>query len=102
MFYKWVSRIRKFVLAKKLVNIYSITFFVFCLWLTFFDGNNLRTQWNLKMMIKELESEKVKFIGLYAKALQEKETLEQNQERFAREKYFMHKENEDIFIITKR
>jgi hypothetical protein len=38
---------------------------------------------------------------LYTKALKEKDILEKNQERFAREKYYMHRENEDIFIIKK-
>jgi hypothetical protein len=56
---------------------------------------------SLKEMIRELESEKEKFNSLYTKALKEKDILEKNQERFAREKYYMHRENEDIFIIKK-
>lgn len=102
MFSKWVSSIIVPLFTKKMVNIYSVTFFVFTLWISFFDGNNLLTQWNLKMMIRELESEKVKFNSLYSKALEEKAVLEKNQQKFAREKYYMHKDNEDIFIIKKR
>jgi len=96
--FEWVNY---YLQTKKLVNIYSFTFFVFGIWMFFFDGNNLQTQMSLKEMIRELESEKEKFNSLYTKALKEKDILEKNQERFAREKYYMHRENEDIFIIKK-
>lgn len=102
MFSKKITSLIRPFLNKKLLNIYSVTFLVFGLWISFFDGNNLHTQWNLKKMIKELESERIKFNGLYSKALVEKDILDKNQERFAREKYYMHKKNEDIFIIKKR
>lgn len=98
IFLDWIN---KQIQTKKLVNIYSFTFLVFGVWMIFFDGNNLRTQMSLKKMIRELESEKEKFNSLYTKALEEKDILENNQERFAREKYYMHRENEDIFIIKK-
>ena len=86
---------------KKYVNKYSITFACFVVWISFIDRHNLITQYRLKSIITEMETEKENYQDLYLKALDEKKLLEKDQEKYAREKYFMHKENEEVFIIKK-
>ncbi|MBK9719697.1 MAG: hypothetical protein IPO85_19700 [Saprospiraceae bacterium] len=46
-----------------------------------------------------MEDQKANYIHLIAEAKQDKFDLEQNYERFAREKYFMSRLDEDVFII---
>ena len=81
------------------VNKYSITLACFVIWISFIDKHNLLTQYRLKTIIYEMEDEKEKYRNLYLEAVDEQKLLEKDQERYAREKYFMHKENEEIFII---
>lgn len=48
-----------------------------------------------------MEAEKINFEDMYMQALEDKKLLEADQEKYAREKYFMHKDNEEVFIIKK-
>ena len=52
-------------------------------------------------MITGLESQKNEYQELYKTAKEEKKLLDSDQERYAREKYFMHKDNEEVYIIKK-
>ncbi len=83
------------------VNKYSISLFCFVVWIGFFDRNNLYTQSKLKSVISELESQKKEYQILYEQAKEEKKILDSDKEKYAREKYFMHKDNEEVFIIKK-
>jgi hypothetical protein len=83
----------------KYVNKYSITLAMFVIWISFIDKHNLMTQHRLKTIISEMEAEKVNYQKLYLEAIEEKSLLEKDQERYAREKYYMHKDNEEVFII---
>jgi len=86
---------------KKYVNKYSVTLACFVIWISFIDKHNLLTQFRLKSIINEMEVEKENYQTLYLEALDEQKLLEKDQEKYAREKYFMHKENEEVFIIKK-
>jgi cell division protein FtsB len=81
------------------INKYSVAAFLFFTWLMFFDKHNLITQWKLRQTVSELEESKKEFDQLLVTAMREREHLEKNKEKFAREKYFMHKPGEDVFII---
>lgn len=85
---------------RKYINKFTITLCVFFIWMLFIDNHNLIVQKRLNNIINELESEKVKYGKLYIAAKHEKQTLEVNKEKFAREMYLMHKDNEEIFIIN--
>ena len=83
------------------VNKYTLTLCLFLIWILFLDRHNLITQHRLRTIIDKMEAEKVNYEELYTRALEEKKMLEADQEKYAREKYFMHKDNEEVFIIKK-
>ncbi|HMP29892.1 MAG TPA: hypothetical protein PKD85_09835 [Saprospiraceae bacterium] len=81
------------------VNKFSVTLFVFVFWLSFLDGYSFIVQYKLHKTVRYLENEKVRYQSSLEKAIVDRETLRQNKEKFAREKYLMHKENEEVIII---
>ena len=86
-----------------LKNRYAITLLFFLLWVLFIDQNNTITQYEYKKQLNELEREKVYFSDEIKKTRKELEELTSNPkslEKFAREKYYMKKDNEEVFIFT--
>ena len=86
-----------------LKNKFFITFLFILAWVIFFDKNDLFSQMDLRQKLKSLETEKKYYINEIAqnkKDLLELRTNPSNLEKFAREKYLMKKENEDIFVIV--
>ena len=82
---------------------FIITFGVFVLWMLFFDQNNMMEQYKLRSQLNALQDEKEYYEKEMQKAQQEYDELFTNQEsleKFAREKYLMKKDNEDIFVIV--
>ncbi len=83
-------------------NKYLLTVFLFLLWIGFLDPDNLYERAANKRELQKFKQE----IDKYHKQIEEdKFILEQIKqpdflEKFAREEYFMKKENEDIFIIV--
>ena len=91
-------------IPKQLRNKYSIAIFLFIIWIVFFDNYNLIKQYKIKKNIKELEENKLFYSNEIEKdSIEYKELLnnEEKRERFAREKFLMKKENEDIYIIRR-
>jgi cell division protein FtsB len=71
-------------------------------WLVFFDSNNMIMQQDLKAKLNELQVEKKFYLDeirrdsiLTRQLLTDTAALE----KFAREKYLMKKEGEDIFLV---
>ena len=86
-----------------LKNKYIISSTFFVLWMLFFDRNDLMSQYQYWNQLKKLEAEKsfyTKEIKTIKKDLNELNTNPIMLEKFAREKYLMKKENEDLFIIV--
>jgi cell division protein FtsB len=86
-----------------LKNKYVYATLTFLVWLTFFDNNSLITQYRLSSTLNKLQEEKVHYEKEIEKnRLEVKQLLtdKENLERFAREKYLMKKEDEDIFIVV--
>jgi len=92
---------------KKILNIilnkYFLTSVAFLVWLFFFDSNNILLRMRLKDQLNELYREKQFYLDeihkdsiLTQKLLNDTAELE----RFAREKYLMKKEGEDVFLVT--
>lgn len=81
------------------LNKYSVSIALFLVWMTFFDRHNLFTQLSLRSKVEELESA----IESYQEQLAQTETahknLMENKEKFAREKYLMHRPDEDVFLF---
>ena len=92
-------------LPKPLRNKYLILFLFFILWIMFLDDYNLINQSKIKNTVDDLKNQREFYIReiksdsieLY---LLQNDTAEQ--EKFAREKFLMKKENEDIFIIREK
>ena len=86
-----------------LTNKYLITGIAFAIWMLFFDRNDIKLQLKRIYELKKLqESEKVmdKQITDSKLELNLLKTDPETLEKYAREKYMMKKDNEDLFIIT--
>ena len=85
-----------------LKNKFILVTLILVLWVAFFDSNNLIKQAKLKSEIKDLEEQKNYYQNEIKKdsvALFDLTNNQETQEKFAREKYLMKKENEDIIVI---
>ena len=95
------SKFKKSKAFKYIFNSYVLILTTFIVWMYFFDENNYRNHSRFNKEIKELENS----INVYKKKITEdKSMIKRLQdslqlERFAREKYLMKKDNEDVFII---
>jgi len=83
-------------------NWYFILLVAFVVWMAFFDGNDIGTQLRLNNKIVELENEKIELSEKIDQTASELKALRDDKEKFAREKYYMKKDNEDVFIIDKK
>lgn len=87
-----------------LKNKYAASVLVFFIWMAFFDQNNMISQYGLTQKVNELSREKAFYqeeIKKDREAAFELETNLETLEKFAREKYLMKRDNEDIFLIVK-
>lgn len=85
-------------------NKYFLSVAAFVVWLLFFDKNDVIAQYEYRSEVNKLQEEKdfyVREIAKVKKDLNELNTNLNTAEKFAREKYFMKKDNEDIFVIVK-
>ena len=81
-------------------NRYFLTLVVFTALMVFVDRHDLLTQFHLQSTVDRLEGDLEQYDALIDGAEAEKMDMEQNSERFARENYFMQKDDEDVFIIV--
>ena len=91
-------------LLKLFKNKYFVTTFAFVVWMLFFDKNDVLSQYEYRSEVKKLETEKEFYsreIEIIKKDLNELGSNLNTAEKFAREKYFMKKDNEDVFVIIK-
>ena len=92
-------------LPKPLRNKYLILFLLFILWVVFIDDYNLINQSKIKNTVDDLKIQKEFYISEIKSDSTELYKLQNDlaeQERFAREKFLMKKENEEIFIIREK
>ena len=84
-------------------NIYFITTFLFLIWMLFFDRNNVITSYRTNKNLNTLRIQKQYYIAEIEKVNTLKDELfstADKKEKFAREKYLMKKDNEDLYIIV--
>lgn len=85
-----------------LKNKYVFTGLAFLIWLSFFDRNDFITTNSYRKKLKALEKDKLYYeeeIRIKNAELNDLMTNRKNLEKYAREKYYMKKDNEDIFVI---
>lgn len=95
------SKTNKTKYLKPFKNLFVIILVIFTVWMLFFDANSWLIHHELNTDIDDLENEKEYYkneIEKDKKAIKELST-EEGIEKLAREKYYMKKENEDIYII---
>ena len=90
------------LLPKPLRNKYLVLLLLFIFWIIFLDDYNLINQNKMKNNVDDLKEQKEFYIYEIKNDSTELSNLKndsEEQEKFAREKYLMKKDNEDIFII---
>ncbi len=86
-------------------NKYIIATVVFIVFIIFGDKNNVVEQYNLRKQYNKVKTEHDYYIEQIAKAKKDYNELfsnDRNLEKFAREKYLMKRDNEDVFVIVKK
>ena len=91
---------------KKIVtNKYIIATLAFILMLFLSDRNSILDQYKLRKQLNKAQEEHEFFKQKIEEAKKQKEELftsNKNLEKFAREKYLMKKEDEDVFVFVKK
>ena len=83
-------------------NFYIVTSLSFLVWLIFLDSNDLISRFKLGAKMRSLQNEKEYYQEKITEVEKDRKELMTNKElleKFAREKYLMKKESEDVFII---
>ncbi len=81
---------------------YSLTGIAFLVWMTFLDSNDLINRYRQSAKLRSLEHEKEYYQEKIKEVEQDRAELmgtTELLEKFAREKYLMKRDAEDIFII---
>ena len=84
-------------------NKYFLVSLAFLVWMIFFDKNDLFSQYQYHEQVNKLKQERDFYQKETEKVRKDLDELTSNPkmlEKFAREKYFMKKDNEDIFVIV--
>jgi cell division protein DivIC len=83
-------------------NFYFVTAISFLAWMIFLDSNDLISRFKMSSKLRSLEREKEFYLEKISDVEKDRTELMTNKElleKFAREKYLMKKESEDLFII---
>ncbi len=83
-------------------NKYFVSAVVFVVWISFFDRNDLITQYDRKKELEKLETSKNYYQAEITSTKKELSDLSNNPEvleKIAREKFFLKRPNEEVFII---
>ena len=88
-------------LIKFIKSTYGIILILFIIWMIFFDSNSLLVHNDLNNDINKLNEQKSYYNSEIDKDKKELNMIQTDTglEKYAREKLYMKKDNEDIFII---
>ena len=96
-----LSRLRNKKWFKTMSNRYLLIGILFIVWMTFFDTNSYLIQRELNKELKSLDkntefySNEIETDLEFIEGMNDLDKIE----KYAREKYFLKKENEEIFLI---
>ena len=98
------SEIKQKKWVRVLGNKYTIIFLLFIVWMIFFDTNSYFIHKELNDDINSLEDTKKFYRDEIEDDKKFIETMKDSNEveKYAREKYYLKRENEDIFIIENK
>jgi len=93
---------------KRLFSLFKNKFFwvtaAFIVWMIFFDKNDLFSQYQYHEQLSKLKQERDFYTNETTKVSKDLDELTSNPaqlEKFAREKYLMKKDNEDVYVIVR-
>lgn len=92
-------------LAKPFRNFYFITTLIFFAWMMLLDSNNLIARFQLSSKLNSLENEKEYYEDKIKEVEKDHNELfgdRESLEKFAREKYLMKRETEEIYIVVEK
>lgn len=95
---------KKITIPSFLKNKYAVAVLAFLFWMLFFDRNSVISQYGLLSSLNGLKQQKEYYtqeLKADSVALHTLISSEAELEKFAREKYLMKRDNEDIFLIIK-
>ena len=99
------EKIKESRLLKIVKNRFFLATLVFAVWVIFFDQNSLIDWFRVRMRIIRQER-KIEYYNREIKSIDEKlQELSSNKdslEKFAREQYYFHEEDEDLYIIEEK
>jgi cell division protein DivIC len=84
-------------------NKFFIAFAAFTVWMLFFDERDVFTMRHHRQELRDLQQGKKYYTDQINKEKTELENLKNNPatlEKYAREKYYMKRDNEDLFLVT--
>ena len=92
-------------IPKPFRNFYFVSLVIFLLWMLLLDSNNLVARFQLSSKLNSLENEKEYYEEKIKEVEKDHNELfgdDESLEKFAREKYLMKKESEDIYIVVEK
>lgn len=90
-------------LLRKLFNKWTIPAYLFLLYVIFNGEHGLLANLRRKAELKDLQKQEQYLLQKIAndkRRIKELQSDQKNLEKFAREQFFMHKDNEDVFIVV--
>ncbi len=96
---KLFSSRRNFSSRSGWTNKYVLSVCLLLIWVAFFDKHRVFTQYKLSQTIHRLEDERAFYIDKIEEAKLDRVDIEKNKEKYARERFYMHKADEEVFII---
>ena len=86
-------------------NKFFIAFAAFVVWMLFFDERDVFTMGHHRQELRELQQSKKYYTEQINKEKTDLDNLKNNPaviEKYAREKYYMKRDNEDLFLIPEK
>ena len=92
--FKWRS-------TKVWLNKYTIAIVAFLIWVLFFDKYNVNSHRYLNQKVEKLQEDKLSYQAKIVETREQLKHIDLYKEKYARERYYMHKPNEEIVVIKK-
>jgi cell division protein FtsB len=87
----------------RLRNRYGLAAAILLAWIAVFSDNDLWTTWKNHRELRRMEEQSAWYAKEIAKAREQLNEMDSDRlhlEKFARERYLMKRENEDIFVLV--
>lgn len=81
------------------INRFTLALFGFLLWMSCFDLHNIFAQLYLISTVDRMEAEKQSYLDGIEETKRLKIEIDEDIEKFAREQYYMHRPDEEVFVF---